>query len=134
MIVLSIFKRAHPGTDIFHVATSWITAYFCLTMTTNVLLSGKYFLVSHRYIASAHTRPGAIALRILLTGSPLGGSRPHWLIIFTLIESSALYTFTVVAALATFLSGSFGQYVAVDSIVPMVVSVLYILFLPFYYY
>jgi hypothetical protein len=81
----------------------------------------------------AHTRLGAIASRILLAGNPLQGSRPHWLIIFTLIESCALYTFNVVAALATFLSGSFGQYAAVNSIVPVVVSVWCISKPPFDY-
>ncbi|KAI9444560.1 hypothetical protein H4582DRAFT_826261 [Lactarius indigo] len=102
IIVLTKIKRVHDSTDIFHVATTWITAYFALTMTTNVLLSG------------------AIALRIYLVGSPLHGSRPHLLIIFALIESCALYTICIVAALTTFLSGSFGQYAAVDSIVPIV--------------
>jgi hypothetical protein len=101
-------------------------------MATNVLLSGKYFHVfSQAYciLQRAYTRPGAIAMRIFLAGKPLNRSRPHWLIIFTLIESCALYTFNIIAALATFLSGSFGQYMAVDSIVPIVVSVQYILFL-----
>ncbi|KAI9453548.1 hypothetical protein BJY52DRAFT_1123483 [Lactarius psammicola] len=101
--ILAISIRARPGTDIFHVATTWITAYFSLTMATN-----------------AYTRLGAITLRIFLAGNPLRGSRPHWLIIFTLIESCALYTFSVIAALTTFLSGTFGQYAAADSIVPMI--------------
>lgn len=70
-------------------------------------------------------------MRVLLAGNPLRGSRPHWLIIFALVESSALYTLNVIATLATFLSGSFGQYIALDSIVPVVVSVLCILFLLF---
>ena len=50
IIVLTITERVRLGTDIFHVATTWITVYFSLTMSTNVLLSGKYFLcrVSHR--------------------------------------------------------------------------------------
>ena len=80
----------------------------------------------------ANTLSGAIALRIFFVGSPLQGSssRPHWLIIFTLVESCALYTITIVATLTTFLSDCFGQYVAMDSIVPMVVSVQYILLLP----
>lgn len=46
IIVLTITERVRLGTDIFHVATTWITVYFSLTMSTNVLLSGKYFLVS----------------------------------------------------------------------------------------
>ena len=69
-------------------------------------------------------------MRIFLAGEPLHhDSRPHWLIIFTLVESCTLYTLNVVAALVTFLCNSFAQYAAVDSIVPIVVSVWYILFL-----
>lgn len=71
-------------------------------------------------------------MRVFLAGKPLHrNSRPHWLIIFAFIESSALYTFNVIAALATFQSKSFAQYVAVDSLVPIVVSVRYILLLLF---
>ncbi|KAI9444559.1 hypothetical protein H4582DRAFT_2070289 [Lactarius indigo] len=98
IVVLAISTRARPGTDIFHVATTWITAYFSLTMATNV----------------------RFALRIFLAGNPLRDARPHWLIIFTLIEGCALYTISVIATLAAFLSGTFGQYAAADSIVPTV--------------
>ena len=62
-------------------------------------------------------------MRIFLAGNDLESPRRHWLIIFTLVESCALYTANIVAALAAFLSDSYGQAVAVDSIVPMVVSV-----------
>ncbi|KAH8981463.1 hypothetical protein EDB86DRAFT_432563 [Lactarius hatsudake] len=95
--------RARPGTDIFHVATTWITAYFALTMTTNVLLSG------------------AIALQVFLARNPVRGSRLHWLITFTLVESCALYTLCVVAALTMFLRGSFDQYAAVDSAIVLII-------------
>ncbi len=40
-ITLQFIVHARLGTDVFHVATSWITAYFSLTMVTNVLCSGK---------------------------------------------------------------------------------------------
>ncbi|KAH9958964.1 hypothetical protein BC827DRAFT_1216806 [Russula dissimulans] len=95
---------ARPGTDIFDVAKSWITAYFSLTVSTNVICSG------------------AIALRIFLVGKPLptGRVRVLWPILFVLIESSALYALGVLAALVSFLSGSDGQYAAVDAIVPLV--------------
>ncbi|KAH9024421.1 hypothetical protein EDB84DRAFT_433311 [Lactarius hengduanensis] len=114
IVILAVSRRARPGTDIFHVATTWITAYFALTMTTNVLLSG------------------AIALQVFLARNPVRGSRLHCLIIFTLVESCALYTYTlcVVAALTMFLRSSFDQYAAVDlAIVSIIVSVRYMLFL-----
>ncbi|KAH9028064.1 hypothetical protein EDB83DRAFT_2230125 [Lactarius deliciosus] len=103
-VALQFIAHARPGTDVFHVATSWITAYFSLTMVTNVLCSG------------------AIAWRIFRAGKPLrgAGTKMLWPVIFIVIESSALYAFGVIAVLASFLSGSNGQYPAVDAIVPLV--------------
>lgn len=40
-VAFQFIVKARLGTDIFHVATSWITAFFALTMSTNVLCSGK---------------------------------------------------------------------------------------------
>ncbi|KAI0296339.1 hypothetical protein B0F90DRAFT_1669835 [Multifurca ochricompacta] len=101
-VALSFIAKARPGTDVFHVATSWITAYFSLTMSTNVLCSG------------------AIAWRIFLSGKFLRNTRTLGPVIFVIVESSALYALGVIAVLATFLSGSNGQYPAVDAIVPLV--------------
>ncbi|KAI9510761.1 hypothetical protein F5148DRAFT_976251 [Russula earlei] len=96
--------RADAGTDIFHVAKAWITAYFSLTVSTNVICSG------------------AIALRIFLLSRrlPSGGALPLRPIMSVIIESSALYALGVLAALVSFLSGSNGQYAAVDAIIPLV--------------
>ncbi|KAH9973355.1 hypothetical protein BGW80DRAFT_1459239 [Lactifluus volemus] len=98
----TLMAKARPGTDIFHVAKSWITAYFSLTMSTNVICSG------------------AIAWRIYLVGKPLRRTTSLWPIIFIIVESSALYAIGVTAALASFLSGSNGQYIAVEALVPLV--------------
>ena len=68
---------------------------------------------------------GAIAWRIFRAGKPLRGAtgtRTLWPVIFIIVESSALYAFGVIAVLVSFLSGSNGQYPAVDAIVPLVVS------------
>jgi hypothetical protein len=43
IFVLVISSKVRPGADIFHVATTWVTAYFTLTMTTNIALSSKHF-------------------------------------------------------------------------------------------
>jgi len=102
-VAFQFIVRARLGTDIFHVATSWITAYFALTMCTNVLCSG------------------AIAWRIFHAGKPLKGARRTlWPVIFIIVESSALYALGVITVLACFLSGSNAQYPAVDAIVPLV--------------
>jgi hypothetical protein len=117
--------KARPGTDIFNVATSWIIAYFSLSMSTNVICSGEHIITYPIVPRVFHTHArkiGAIAGRIFLVGRQITGSTNRWPIIFTIVESSALYAFGVVAALVSFLCGSNGQYAAVDALVPLVVS------------
>ena len=65
---------------------------------------------------------GAIALRIFVTGGPARNMTTIWLTALVVIESSILYALSVIAALTTFLSGSYGQYPAMDAIVLLVVS------------
>ena len=79
------------------------------------------FPTSDRWV-HVNYQTGAIAWRIFHSGKPLGGTWVLWPVVFVIIESSALYAFGVIAVLATFLSGSNGQYIAVDAIVPLVVS------------
>ena len=62
---------------------------------------------------------GAIATKIYLAG---GSTQLYRRIVFIIVESSALYALGVLTALVTFVSGTNGQYVAVDAIVPLVVS------------
>jgi hypothetical protein len=94
-------------------------------MSTNVICSGEHILVYPLFSRDAfynYPQTAAIAWRIFLVGKPLGGSTSLWLIIFVIIESSALYAVGVIAALVSFLSNTNGQYAAVDAIVPLVVS------------
>ncbi len=65
---------------------------------------------------------GAIALRIFITGRPIRNMTTIWLIALVIVESSTLYSLSVIASLATFLSSSDGQYPAMDAIVLLVVS------------
>jgi uncharacterized membrane protein YoaK (UPF0700 family) len=67
---------------------------------------------------------GAIAARIFYVwkSQTRGNVRPYWGIVAIIIESSALYALGVLAALVSFVSGTNGQYPAVDAIVPLVVS------------
>jgi hypothetical protein len=67
---------------------------------------------------------GAIAARIFSAQKSQGGgnARPYWGIVVIIVESSALYALGVLAALVSFVSGTNGQYPAVDAIVPLVVS------------
>jgi hypothetical protein len=123
-VAFQFIVHARLGTDIFQVATSWITAYFALTMCTNVLCSGNRFLFwKFPHGLTRCTCAGAIAWRIFNAGKPLKDARRTlWPVVFIIIESSALYAFGVITVLACFLSGSNAQYPAVDAIVPLVVS------------
>ncbi len=40
-VAISYIHRARPGTDIFNVAKAWITAYFSMTMCSNIICSGE---------------------------------------------------------------------------------------------
>ncbi|SRR6266478_3359851 len=128
-VAISYIHRARPGTDIFNVAKAWITAYFSMTMCSNIICSGE----PHSCIPS---RPslrswafltyviGATATRIYLAwkSQSRGNAKLYRRIVFIIVESSALYAFGVLAALVSFVSGTNGQYAAVDAIVPLVVS------------
>lgn len=67
---------------------------------------------------------GAIATRIYLAWKSQSrvNARLYRRIVFIIVESSALYALGVLAALVSFVSGTNGQYAAVDAIVPLVVS------------
>lgn len=60
-VAILYIQRAHPGTDIFNVAKAWITAYFSMTMSSNVICSGEPTLRSrpsfHRYASCAISDP-----------------------------------------------------------------------------
>jgi hypothetical protein len=51
-------------------------------------------------------------------------SLPYWRVVVVIVESSALYAVAVLASLISFVSGTNGQYPAVDAIVPLVVSLV----------
>jgi hypothetical protein len=130
-VAISYIQRARPGSDlnIFDVAKSWITAYFFMTMFTNVICSGELFLAHLIFCSMVVMRvfsypTGAIAARIFCAwkSHPRKTGLPYWRIVVIMVESSALYALGVLATLISFVSGSNGQYPAVDGIVPLVVS------------
>jgi hypothetical protein len=125
-VAISYIQRARPGTNIFTVAKAWITAYFSMTMSSNVICSGEPTLAFHRYSSCVFLTYviGTIATRIYLAwkSQSRGNQRLYRRIVFIIVESSALYALGVLAALVSFVSGTNGQYAAVDAIVPLVVS------------
>ena len=58
-IVLGLMPNLPAGDDVFKVLEAWISAFFLLTMVTNVLCSGKftnYILVKSKDTPSTYTR------------------------------------------------------------------------------
>lgn len=49
-VVVWALSKAHPGANIFQTVSSWITAFFVLTMSVNVSCTGVYILVYQIYI------------------------------------------------------------------------------------
>jgi hypothetical protein len=121
-IVLNLMANFRDAADVFKAAEAWITAYSLLTMVTSVFCSGKLCIFPVKDTLSAHTATGAIALRIFVTGGPLRSTTAIWLIALVIVESSTLYALSVIATLATFLSGFNWQYPMVDAIALLVVS------------
>jgi hypothetical protein len=50
-------EKARPGTDsdIFDVAKAWMTAYFCMTLSSNIICSGELLLNFHLMLSSMVT-------------------------------------------------------------------------------
>jgi hypothetical protein len=122
-LVPGLVANLSAGADVFKVLEAWISAFFLLTMVTNVLCSGKFtFSSNQRHVKCLYGHTGAIALRIFVNGNPLRNLTTVWLAALAFIESSTLYALSVIAALTTFLSSLDGQYPAIDAIVLLVVS------------
>ena len=123
-VVLGLMVNLRAGADVFKVLEAWISAYLLLTMVTNVLCSGKFYILvkSIKDTPSAYTGTGAIALRIFVTGRPVRNLKTIWLTALVIVESSTLYALSVIAALTTFFSSPDGQHHAMDTIVLLVVS------------
>jgi hypothetical protein len=120
-VACATISRAIPGTTIFAAAKQWIATFFSLTMCINVLCTGEFFgSLSSIHLLSSKLE-GTIVWKIWsVSWGRAGGS--YMAIIAVIIESGALYTFSVLALLIAFLSGSDGQNAALDAVQPIVVS------------
>jgi len=101
-VVVWSLSQATPGSNIFHTASSWITTFFVLTMCINVSCTA------------------AISWRIYSTGRLTNASRSLLPVMIIIVESGALYTSGVLGLLIAFLTGSNGQYPALDVVTPLV--------------
>ncbi|KAI0317719.1 hypothetical protein OF83DRAFT_1083428 [Amylostereum chailletii] len=93
------FTRARPGTTIFDTAYGWITTFFVLTMFINVSCT--------------------VAIAVRIYSLRLKGHRSLIPTIVVIVESGALYAGGVLGLLIAYLSGTNGQYPALDIITPL---------------
>ncbi|PIL26321.1 hypothetical protein GSI_12077 [Ganoderma sinense ZZ0214-1] len=82
----------------------WITSFFVLSLTTNVLAT---FLLSGRIMWSNYK----------VKQYHLG---KRWSVLETIVQSAALYSAALISLLATYLASSNAQYVCLDALQPII--------------
>ncbi|RPD72789.1 hypothetical protein L226DRAFT_436617, partial [Lentinus tigrinus ALCF2SS1-7] len=86
----------------------WITSFFSLSLTTNVLAT---LLITGRIMWSNHRvkqyRAGYAAVT-------------RWGVIETIVQSAAIYSAALISLLATYVSGSNAQYICLDALQPLI--------------
>ncbi|KAH7906403.1 hypothetical protein BJ138DRAFT_1117604 [Hygrophoropsis aurantiaca] len=115
-VVCWSLSQATPGSSVFKLASSWITTFFVLTMCINV------------------TCTASIAWRIYYTRRFMGGINTLLPVLIVTVESGGLYACGVLALLITYLSGSNGQYPALDELTPLVGIVFSLIILQIHFH
>ncbi|KAI9059657.1 hypothetical protein FKP32DRAFT_1679718 [Trametes sanguinea] len=103
--ILYSFARVVPEAEIFvDELQSWIVSFFSLTLATNIICTGL------------------VALRIWRLNRAIMqfAQRSYRPVLFLVLESGAVYSFTLTALLILYKTGSWFQYVLLDSISPIV--------------
>ncbi|KAM5539654.1 hypothetical protein V8D89_006763 [Ganoderma adspersum] len=88
----------------------WITAFFALSLTTNVLAA---VLISGRIISSNYN------IQKYRAGYP-GMVVANWGVVELVVQSAAIYTCVLILLLGTYLAGSNVQYVFRDALQPLI--------------
>ncbi|EGN93930.1 hypothetical protein SERLA73DRAFT_189063 [Serpula lacrymans var. lacrymans S7.3] len=101
-IIAWSLSQAGPDQSVFQTGTHWILTFFTLTMFTNA------------------TCTVGIAWRIYYTRQFVKGIANLLPISIVIMESGALYTSSILAVLIAYVTGSNGQYPALDVCAPVV--------------
>lgn len=123
------FATVDTRAEIFKEQFSrWISSFFALTLATNIICTGK---TSHAAITSWLTSEhipliGLVAYKIWKVNklSVRVGATNLMPVFLVVIESGALYSATLIALLATYLAGSWAQYLLIDALTPIIVRTL----------
>ncbi|KDQ18747.1 hypothetical protein BOTBODRAFT_520017 [Botryobasidium botryosum FD-172 SS1] len=94
-----------PGQSVFLIALKpWITSYFAITLTTNVMCTG---LLAYRIWNINRGQGGA-------------GGRDLSSLVVIVVESGAIYSSALIALLTLYVLGNNGQYVVLDAVNPII--------------
>jgi len=103
--VVTNFSSVSPNTEVYPF-TKWVAAFCAMTLATNVictaLISFRIWSVDRaadKYLQSENTLRPVLAV---------------------VVESGAIYSASLVALLATFLSHSWAQYIVLDAVTPII--------------
>jgi hypothetical protein len=114
-----VFTTIEPGNPIFFTAlVPWITAWITLTLATNVVCTCPP--IHPMALSSPLTLlvSGLIAYRIVSTARAVRGLRIGrdrlMSTLIVIVESASIYSSTLVALIASYLSGNNGQFVVLD--------------------
>ncbi|TCD60640.1 hypothetical protein EIP91_009741 [Steccherinum ochraceum] len=116
---MALFATASTqATDIFAVSTGrWITLYYSLTLATN--LTATSILAYRIWRTNRRTSQ--------LMSSTDASSRLTFVLLIVVIESGAIYSMAIIAALVLFVVNSPGVYVILDLLSPIICIVFHMI-------
>ena len=127
--ILYSFAKVVPEASIFVVQLShWITAFFSMTFATNLICTGASLVPHIGPLFTADGGPDSSALvayRIYFINRKHLSFRHRKLrpVMVLIVESGAFYSATLLALLILYNVDSWFQYVVLDAVSPIVVSV-----------
>nr|VWO96604.1 N/A [Ganoderma boninense] len=117
----------------------WITSFFALSLTTNVLAAGERAFAQVIFMKALtfvrNTLPVLISGRIIWSnynmrkyraGYP-GAVVANWGVVELVVQSAAIYTCVLILLLGTYLSGSNVQYIFRDALQPSLIGFVFTL-------
>ncbi|VDC04877.1 unnamed protein product [Peniophora sp. CBMAI 1063] len=101
-----LYNFAHASAGSVFGLKKWLTLYFCSTLFVNVACSAALTI---QIIRKAQSTP-----------RPVSRTAPVVAALVAIIDTASLYTIGYLGVLVSYLTGSNGQYTAIDLLVPLV--------------
>lgn len=122
------FARASPSAPVFITELhDWIVSFFSLTLFTNFTSTCKSIHPIYKPSDGSPPLVALIAARIVWVHRQMVGSvngREVLPAAIVIIESGAIYSACLIILLSLYVSGSFAQYIVLDAVTQVIVSVI----------